>query len=257
MKPKISLITATHRRPDLLYKCIKFAQKSTLKEYEHLIIGDNCPWAKQVCDLFNDDPRIKYFETPSPHVWNAGSIGKNIGIKNSLTNFIAYCDDDNIILPNHLEVIYNELSTGTLICRTLMHNIFLSSNEMGPGSIKNILKRKVNKDELGKSTIHGNDMQAIGHIKEVVQSVGYWDPPQIIKTDPTWTKASHNEDGYLFRKLKRKYGSEFDKKLNVVTVVYYYHAGCDRNIHDSEYENGLLEDGLFVYPKFIEENFNG
>jgi glycosyltransferase involved in cell wall biosynthesis len=253
MKPKISLITATHRRPDLLYRCIKFAQKSTLKEYEHLIIGDNCPWARRVCDLFKDDPRIKYFETPSPHVFNAGSIGKNIGIKKSLTNFITYCDDDNVILPNHLEVIYNELSNGIPICRTLMHNIFLSSDEMGTGSIKNILKRKVNEDELGKSTIHGNDMQAIGHIKEVVQSVGYWNPPQVIEKDSTWTKSSWNEDDYLLRKIKHKYGNKFDKKLNDVTIVYYFHVGCNPNTQDSEYENRLSENQLFVYPELLGE----
>ena len=125
MEPKISIITATRRRPDLLYTCIKAIQKSTFKEYEHLIIGDHCKWAKKVVNMFSEDKRIKYFETPSPHVWNAGASGKNIGITNATTNYIVYCDDDNIMLPNHLEVMYNELSKGTPICRTNLYEISL------------------------------------------------------------------------------------------------------------------------------------
>ena len=62
MTPKISIITATHRRPDLLYKCIKSVQTSTLQEYEHIIVGDHCDWAERVCDSFPFDDRIKYFE---------------------------------------------------------------------------------------------------------------------------------------------------------------------------------------------------
>ncbi len=68
---KITVITPTHRRPDLLFQCIKAVQKSTFTDYEHIVIGDSCPWAKRVCELFIDDTRIKYFETPIPHIWNA------------------------------------------------------------------------------------------------------------------------------------------------------------------------------------------
>ena len=57
---KITVITPTHRRPDLLFQCIKAVQKSTFTDYEHIVIGDSCPWAKRVCELFIDDTRIKY-----------------------------------------------------------------------------------------------------------------------------------------------------------------------------------------------------
>ena len=165
-KPKISIITPTRRRPDLLYRCIKAIQLSTLQEYEHIIVGDNCTYAKQVCDLFLDDKRIKYYETPSPHVWNAGASGKNIGISKSTTEYIVYCDDDNIMLPNHLEVMYNELSSGTPICRSLLYEINLPK---GAGSIKKVLEFPITNPSLQGGKPHRNDMQCIGHTKEVIK----------------------------------------------------------------------------------------
>ena len=41
---------------------------------------------------------------------------KNVGIEKAQTDYIVYCDDDNIVLENHLEVMYNEMSKGTKLC---------------------------------------------------------------------------------------------------------------------------------------------
>ena len=242
MKPKITLLTASRGRPDLLYKCIKAAQKSTLQEYEHMIVGDNCKWTKRVCDLFKDDPRIRYYETPSPYVWNSSSIGKNIGIKNASTDYFAYCDDDNIILPNHLEVIYNELSSGTLMCRTLINNILDYGNSSN--ALEQILKRDINETQVGN--IHGNDMQAIGHNREIIEAVNYWTPAHLIEKDSSWNKSSTNEDDYLLRRIYNKYGKDIIKNTNIVTLVYYFHAGHLRN--PDKYYDDLTEDQLFAYP---------
>ena len=250
MKPKISIITATHRRPDLLYKCMKAVQLSTFQEYEHIIVGDHCDWAERVCELFSNDERIKYFETPSPHVWNASSTGKNVGIEKATTDYIAYCDDDNIILPNHLQIIYDELSIGTQICQTQMCEITLS---YGDGSIREVCKRTIKDISLEGGAIHSNDMQCVGHTKKAIDAVDGWTSAHIIAKDNTWKKAAFNVDGYLFRDWKRKFGQNFAKKIGIVTFVYY---GRRANAHlDKEYDNQLDKDKLFVYPEFIKENF--
>ena len=243
MEPKISIITATRRRPDLLYTCIKAIQKSTFRDYEHLIIGDHCQWAKKVVDMFSEDKRIKYFETPSPHVWNAGASGKNVGINNSTTNYIVYCDDDNIMLPNHLEVMYNELSKGTPICRTNLYEISLP---IGNGSIKEVLKRSSNyKLEGGRA--HNNDMQCIGHTKDILKKAGNWVAAEKIKNDLTWTRTPTSEDDYLIRNFKNILGNNFCKDLPDVTFLYYGRAAC-QNL-DNDYDIKLNNDELFVYTK--------
>jgi len=239
---KITVITPTHRRPDLLFQCIKAVQKSSFTDYEHLVIGDSCLWAKKVVDLFKDDSRIKYFETPKPHVWNAGASGKNVGIHNSSSEYIVYCDDDNIMLPNHLQNMYQELSSGTPICRTQLYEINL---EIGAGSIRQVLQKGLNyKLEGGRA--HRNDMQCIGHTKEVIESVGYWNSAAEIDKDPTWHRTATSEDDYLIRKFKNKYGQNFFVDLPDVSFLYYGRAAC-QNL-DTEYDSQLREDSLFVYP---------
>ena len=240
--PKITVITPTHRRPDLLFQCIKAVQKSSFNDYEHLIISDNCLWAKRVVDLFNDDPRIKYFETPLPYVWNVGATGKNIGIQNSTTDYIVYCDDDNIVLPNHLQTIYAELSLGTAICRTQLYEINLAA---GAGSIRQVLEKGLDYTLEG-GRVHRNDMQCIGHTKQIIESVGYWNSAAEIINDVSWTRTATSEDDYLIRKFRNKYGQNTFVDLPDVSFLYYGRAACQSL--DTEYDSQLQEDQLFVYP---------
>jgi len=217
-------------------------QKSTFIDYEHIIIGDNCPWSKRVCELFKNDIRIKYFQTPEPHVWNAGASGKNVGIKNSTTEYIVYCDDDNIMLPNHIKNMYNELSKGTQICRTQLYEINLN---IGAGSIRQVLEKGLNYT-LKDGRAHRNDMQCIGHTKDIIKSVGLWNSAKEIDKDPTWQKTPTSEDDYLLRKFKNKYGPNFYVDLPDISFLYYGRAAC-QNL-DTEYDNALDINKLFVYP---------
>jgi glycosyltransferase involved in cell wall biosynthesis len=247
MTPKISIITATHRRPDLLYKCIKSVQTSTLQEYEHIIVGDHCDWAERVCDSFPFDERIKYFETPHPHVWNAGASSKNIGIEKAQTDYIVYCDDDNIVLENHLEVMYNELLKGTQICASKLYEVTLE--DWGNGSIKTLMKMVIPKStELGNGNIHYGDMQCYGHTKLLSDKVGGWITADEIQYDRTWLKSSVNEDGYLLRKFK-KLGGEKTVFLDSISVIYYGRGACSNT--DYDYESLLDKDKLFVYPELV------
>ena len=121
--PKITVITPTYYRPDLLRRTILSVQNQSFQQYEHIIISDHCPHAKLVYDEFKSDKRIKFIENTSPHVSNAGSVGKNIGIENANSNIICYCDDDNVYLPNHLSIKNSQNSQAQLSIRdTIMYH---------------------------------------------------------------------------------------------------------------------------------------
>ena len=107
MKPKITIITCTYYRPDLLRRTILSVQKSTLKDYEHLVISDHCPFASLVCDEFSDDARIKSIEVPGPYSYNLGAIPFNLGIEMAKSDIVCYLLDDDVIYENHLEEHYN------------------------------------------------------------------------------------------------------------------------------------------------------
>ncbi len=69
-KPDISIITATHYRPDLLRRSILSLKNQNHANYEHIIVSDHCPYAKYVYEEFSDDSRIRFFENKDPWVKN-------------------------------------------------------------------------------------------------------------------------------------------------------------------------------------------
>ena len=143
--PKITLITATYYRPDLLARAIKSVQNSTFKDYEHVIVSDHCPKAKQVYELFKQDKRIRFFEQEPPHIPNHGARAHNFVIeKKSQTDLFCFLGDDNIILPNYLGIMYEELSSG--LCDAVHTKTYSLRIKAGDGGVKKILSRKLEHD---------------------------------------------------------------------------------------------------------------
>ena len=56
--PKISLITCSYFRPDLLRRTIQSVQKQQFEDYEHIIVSDHCPFTEHVYNDFKEDSAI-------------------------------------------------------------------------------------------------------------------------------------------------------------------------------------------------------
>jgi len=134
--PKITLITCTYYRPDLLRRAIQSVQKQTLQDYEHLIISDHCPFAEHVYNDFKEDTRIRFFKTPDPYIYNLGACAFNKGIKEAKSEYISYLLDDDILFPNHLEEHYQQLINGDTWGHSNMDNVVFESPH---NNVKNIL----------------------------------------------------------------------------------------------------------------------
>jgi glycosyltransferase involved in cell wall biosynthesis len=222
----VSLITATHYRPELLERCILAAQKSTLTDYEHIIVADNCPLAEEVYNKYSEDKRIIFARTDPHCIINVGAIAKNKGIEISNSELICYCDDDNIILPNHLEVLSNTINNGYDVAYSCGIHIISSDEE-------SILSRSISEDfsksipsdfntrqidntsfseSIGNNySIFNHDMLNIIHKKSVVTDVGGWYP---------MADVGYNEDGNLMKRIREIP----DIKINYltdITCVYY------------------------------------
>ena len=135
--PKITLITCTHYRPDLLRRAIQSVQKQTLQDYEHLIISDHCPFAEHVYNDFKEDTRIKFHKTPSPHIYNLGACAFNKGIEEAKSEYISYLLDDDVLYPNHLEEHFNMLKKGTKWAHSHWDNIYFEEPQ---NIVKNIIQ---------------------------------------------------------------------------------------------------------------------
>tara|TARA_R100000008_G_scaffold40649_1_gene23324 strand:+ start:4128 stop:4916 length:789 start_codon:yes stop_codon:yes gene_type:complete len=251
MKPKISIITATYHRPDLLARCIKAVQQSTFKEYEHIIVSDHCPKARQVYELFSDDKRIVFLENPPPHIHNQGARGQNFGIMHARSKYICYCNDDNIIMPNHLELLHDNLSTGE--CDV----VYLKTHEIRIGQGNNMIQKiiardffqdlepeKYVKDDLMYSD--PRDMSNLGHTADIVKISGMW-------------KLAHEckdniEDTDFLDRLDAATQENRIFKVPAYSNVYYVRGSCF--VRDNAYHKEVLnleQDRVFVYPELLVE----
>jgi glycosyltransferase involved in cell wall biosynthesis len=103
----ISVIVVTYNRLNYLKDTIDSILQQTYKNLEILIIGDgNQIDVKNYISELSDD-RVKYLFVPH---CGYPAKARNYGIKNSSGDFIAFCDDDDLWVPQKLEKQLNKMS---------------------------------------------------------------------------------------------------------------------------------------------------
>lgn len=97
--PLVSVIIPTHNRPDFLYKTIKSILDQTYSNIEVIVVSNGYnPNNKQTVDRFADS-KITYIEQE-----NSGgpAAPRNHGIRLAKGELIAFCDDDDLWVPDKL-----------------------------------------------------------------------------------------------------------------------------------------------------------
>lgn len=226
MNPKVSIITSTRNRPELLRRCILNIQAQDFTEYEHIIVSDHCDKAKLVFDEFSEDKRIRYFENEGEHVKNVGAIAKNKGIQESSSNLICYCDDDNILLPNHISSLYESINnTNSDLVYSCGWHIFVDNlnsiinrptyEDSLPSVPKEFLNEKILTDKFYflVDNIHriiNYDMLCCIHKKQLLQDIGGWKFGEAV---------GYSEDRYLMNLMNNE--SVKTQFINDITCCYY------------------------------------
>lgn len=111
---KISIAMATYNGDKFLAEQIDSIQNQTITDFE-LIICDDCSTdsTQEILDSYTiRDPRIHVYK-------NELNLGFKKNFEKALTlctgEFIALCDQDDIWLPNHLEVLLNNIGKNDCI----------------------------------------------------------------------------------------------------------------------------------------------
>lgn len=107
MKPKISVIISTWNRPKLLQRALDSVLAQTFTDFE-VIIVDDCSDKPVNLKLPKNENRVTVIRLP----YNTGYQvrPKNVGLMLTRGNLISYLDDDNVYLPDHLEVLYEAIT---------------------------------------------------------------------------------------------------------------------------------------------------
>ena len=105
--PKVSVILTTYNRPQFLQRAIDSVLAQTLKDIE-LIIIDDCSDIPPTFSFPDGEDRIVPIRMP----WNTGFWirPRNVGIMMARSPYLAFLDDDNVYLPDHLEKLYNAIN---------------------------------------------------------------------------------------------------------------------------------------------------
>lgn len=107
----ITVITPTYKRHEYLRNAIDSVLKQTYTEFELIVVDDN-PSDSVERRLTEEvmktvvDHRIKYVQNEK----NLGGAGaRNVGIFMAKGEYIAFLDDDDVYLPDRLEVQYADM----------------------------------------------------------------------------------------------------------------------------------------------------
>ena len=99
--PLISIVTPTRERLSFLKLTIEAIRAQTYRNFELFIVADGHQEDVEKHVLSLCDDRIKYL---SCDFAGRPSVARNLGIKHSVGDFVALCDDDDLWLPEKLAV---------------------------------------------------------------------------------------------------------------------------------------------------------
>jgi glycosyltransferase involved in cell wall biosynthesis len=99
----VSVIITTYNRRNLLSYAIQSVFEQTYLEFEIIVINDRGDDVSDIVESFHSD-KIRLVT----HIANSGlAYARNTGIQIANGDILCYLDDDDLFLPNHLDVIAN------------------------------------------------------------------------------------------------------------------------------------------------------
>lgn len=98
--PLVSVITATYNRSRVLAHAVESVRRSTLREWELLVVGDHCTDDTAAVIASFEDPRIAFVNLPRNIGEQSGP--NNEGVRLAKGRYIAFLNHDDLFFPEHL-----------------------------------------------------------------------------------------------------------------------------------------------------------
>ena len=168
MRPEISVIITTYNRQQFLQRAMESVLTQTFSNFELIIIDDHSDIPPSI-NIPPGEDRVIPLRLPINTGYQVRP--KNVGIMCSSGKYIAYLDDDNVFLPDHLEILYNaivktqaDVVYGDRVYKSTVPN---EKRFMGKMSYDYDLS-KINQ---------GNyiDTSDIMHTIQAINDIGFWD----------------------------------------------------------------------------------
>ena len=103
-KPLVSIITTAYTREYGVLGAIASVNRQTFTDWEHIIVGDNCPVLSKRFLSYADRNRRRIINLPDRNN-DMGATPLNEGILESRGKYYCVLADDNLWIPEHLETL--------------------------------------------------------------------------------------------------------------------------------------------------------
>jgi glycosyltransferase involved in cell wall biosynthesis len=208
VRPRVSVVITTYRRPEVLPRAIRSALAQTVREIEVIVVDDEPSEAAREATASVSDDRVSYL----PHPSNRGlSAARNSGIEAARGRFIAFLDDDDEWVPEKLELQLAVISTQGPDVVVTSYELWQSPDGE---RIRNIdLDGDVHRRLLRDDVVH---MQTLLLPKSAFDVVGSFDE-----------ELFHHEDLDMALRLSRCY--RFVTVKQPLTVIHVTPGSLSRN----------------------------
>lgn len=226
---KVSVVVPTFNRSEMLRETINSILNQTFQDIEVIVI-DNCSVddTKTALQSFNDK-RIRYFEHPNNGII---AVNMNYGMKKARGEYIAFCDDDDLWMPEKLEKQLFEFEKDEKIALVCSNGINFNKN----GDVGVIYNNVGNKHFTFEVLVFENRIinSSILVKKSVIDEVGMMDE------EPEFLGS---EEYGLWIRIAKKYKIKY---IDVPLVKYRTHGTVFRTTGN---------DSLLVAEKVYEKLF--
>lgn len=107
MNKKVSVIIPTYKRSNFLERAVESVLCQTYKNIEIIVVDDNNPDSthrirtENIMMTYKDNNRVKYIKNKKNM---GGALARNEGVFSSEGDYITFLDDDDIYLPEKIDV---------------------------------------------------------------------------------------------------------------------------------------------------------
>ncbi|TWB86892.1 glycosyltransferase involved in cell wall biosynthesis [Bradyrhizobium macuxiense] len=102
----ISVIIPTYNRPHLLNAALQSVHRQAYQDTEIIVINDGGCRVEDVTSSWTGRLRIKLYNLPGR---SGASHARNVGVEHAGGKYIAFLDDDDLFLKNHLQAAHHLL----------------------------------------------------------------------------------------------------------------------------------------------------
>ena len=210
---KVTVVISTYNRPDVLGVAIKSVILQTFSDWKIIVIGDNSDKeTEKVVASFND-PRIKYINLPFRIGEQSGP--NSVGMALTMTEYLAFLNQDDVWLQDHLEYAIETLEKTTSDFFVGKCGFARKSNDI-TGNLKEPIFDLVNPDNRTPDMSFDKTLQLFESASswviktEKAKKIGYWKQARELHRSPI--------QNWLTRAWRKKTMFVFGDKISVLNI---------------------------------------